>query len=322
MFRTTGAVWVIAALVAITGVAQADMVDFEGFTTGTSVNGQGGWTVEDQWGNTSWGANPAQYDQEVTSDGTGNTVWRVSNAVTSGGLSAQPMSQVTAEAAGETGAALWNDRGPDHTAPLTPPNPGAYASVSNFYGAFDFRSATGAAQNGLAITASPTAKQFDGRQSYVQILDDGANGFDVLFYETGSTTNVWAPSMVEIASNLSYTDWHKIEIEIQFVDGLTDISGELFGNDIVTVSVDGSVVHTGTSWETYWYTEPYGAGTGLQAVNSLTFPVRGTAAPNTEGFGFYIDNVEVSTVPVPVPGAVLLGLLGLSAAGVKLRKRS
>ena len=31
-----------------------------------------------------------------------------------------------------------------------------------------------------------------------------------------------------------------------------------------------------------------------------------------------IDNVEVTVVPVP--GAVLLGILGLSVAGIKLRK--
>ena len=102
----------------------ATTTDFTGFAPGT-VNGQGGWTVEDQWGNTGWGSNPAQFDQAVMDDGTGNMVWRVSNAVTNSGLSAQPFSPVAPQVAGETGAALWNDRGPDHTSPLTPPNPGA-----------------------------------------------------------------------------------------------------------------------------------------------------------------------------------------------------
>jgi hypothetical protein len=36
------------------------------------------------------------------------------------------------------------------------------------------------------------------------------------------------------------------------------------------------------------------------------------------GYGPALDNVSV--VPVPLPGAILLGLLGLSAAGAKLRK--
>lgn len=36
--------------------------------------------------------------------------------------------------------------------------------------------------------------------------------------------------------------------------------------------------------------------------------------------GVHIDKIEVATVCVPVPGAVLLGMLGLGFAGVKLRR--
>jgi hypothetical protein len=36
--------------------------------------------------------------------------------------------------------------------------------------------------------------------------------------------------------------------------------------------------------------------------------------------GVTLDSIEVGTVCVPIPGAVLLGFLGLSAAGLKLRK--
>jgi hypothetical protein len=34
----------------------------------------------------------------------------------------------------------------------------------------------------------------------------------------------------------------------------------------------------------------------------------------------WFDNVNVSSVPVPVPGAIILGMLGLSAVGIKMRK--
>ena len=309
--------------------ATAAVTDFEGFATGT-VNGQGGWTVEDQWGKTSWGDDPAEYDQEVTDDGMGNTVWRVSNAVTSGGVSAQPFTPVTAGAAGETGAALWNDRGPDHTSPLTPPNPGQYATTKQFTGSFDFRSATGAAQPGLSVSVSPSAKQFDGRQSYVALEDDGTNGIDVFFYETGHTGDVWGGSSqwIEIASDLSYTDWHNVEIAMEFVDGLADVGGDLYGNDIVKVSVDGSLVHTGSSWETYWYgSHPYGLQPeDKHAVNALTFPLRGTAVPGTLGGGFYIDNAQVNAlsaiVPEPSSTIAILGLLGMSGALWLRRRRS
>ena len=36
--------------------------------------------------------------------------------------------------------------------------------------------------------------------------------------------------------------------------------------------------------------------------------------------GVTLDNIEVATMCVPVPGAVLLGFLGLGAAGLKLRR--
>jgi hypothetical protein len=36
--------------------------------------------------------------------------------------------------------------------------------------------------------------------------------------------------------------------------------------------------------------------------------------------GVYLDSVEVATICVPVPAALLLGLLGLGGAGLKLRK--
>lgn len=36
----------------------------------------------------------------------------------------------------------------------------------------------------------------------------------------------------------------------------------------------------------------------------------------------FVDGLEMELAPVPVPGAVLLGMIGLSVAGVKLRKRT
>lgn len=285
--------------------------DFEGFSNGT-INGQDGWTVVDQWGNDAWGNTGPAFDQEIIDDGSGNIVWRASNAVTTGGLSAQPFSPVTSQVAGETGAALWNDLGPDHTQPLSPPDPGGYATTKYFYGAFDFRSATGSAQTGLVLTISPSAKQVDGRMSYVKIADDGINGFDISFYETGHTSDVWGASSqsIEIASDLSYTDLHSVELYLEFVDGLLDVGGDFYGNDIVKVLVNGSLVHTGSSWETHHKgNDPYGTG-GLHSVDSLTFNMRGTAVPGTLGGGIYFEDVEVSNIPEPMT-MVLLGLGGL-----------
>jgi len=301
--------------------ANADTVTFEGFTTGTSVNNQGGWTVEDEFGNGRPDIPLPPFDEEVVDDGTGNTVWRVSNAVHSTSFSDQPYSHTSPGGAGETGSALWNDRGPDHTSPLSPPNPGGPVTSTTFESSFQFRSATGAAQSGLAITVSPSAKQSPWRNSFISITDDGVNGFDISFFETGVSADPFGATanFPEVASDLSYSDWHTIGFSIQFVDG---VNGDTTGNDIVTITVDGVDVFTGTTWESFYFgTNPAGLGLGdqpqRQAIDSLMFRIS-SGAPGTEGAGFFIDNV---TVAVPEPTSVaFLGLGGLLL--LRRRRRS
>ena len=307
---------------------QASVIDFEGFTPGT-VNGQSGWTVEDSFGNST-----TAFDQEVVDDGSGNMVWRLSNAVTTGGFSDQPFSQTAAQVAGETGSALWNDYGTVHSSPNSPPLAGGAATTSQFRAGFDFRSATGAAQSDLSLSVSPAAKQSAWRNGYVAIVDDGANGFDIFFYETGTSADPFSSgtSSIEIASDLSYSDWHSIDIAIDFVDGL---NGDTTGNDIVQVFVDGVLATTGSTWESYYYgSNPAGLDPGdqpqRQAVDSLVFASRGTAQPSNTGNGFFFDNVYVDeqsagASAVPEPGSMtLLGLgsLGMGLAGRRRRKRA
>lgn len=49
-------------------------------------------------------------------------------------------------------SALWNDRGTDHTDPLSPPNPGTTVGSNLFRAGFRFRSVTGAAQSNMSLT--------------------------------------------------------------------------------------------------------------------------------------------------------------------------
>ena len=297
----------IAVLFVFAGAAMATTTDFEGFTTSTSVNGQGGWTVEDSFGHDIVeGGAPLPFDEEVTDDGTGNTVWRVSNDIHSTGYSAQPFSPTTDAVAGETGAYLYNAFGPDHTSPLPPPaNAGAVATTNRFYAYCDFSSVTGAAQPDLSITLSPSAKQSSVRMSYLNISDSGS-GLDLLFYDTNDGATWYGTT---VATGLSYAVTHSIAFDITFVDGLDTDDG----NDIVDIYVDGSLVHTGTTWESYYST----TATTPQAVDSLLFRLSSDGPAALNGNGLYFDNVEVNngTVIIPLPAAAWMGFVLLSGMG-------
>jgi hypothetical protein len=118
---------------------------------GTHVYGST-WTVVDEWADGRLTIpSLADYDEEVTDEGNGNGVWRMSNAVTSGGMSDQPNSPSAPLVAGETGAELWNDRGPNHTTPVNPPYARATAATPFFSAAFSFKSVTGSPQADLPV---------------------------------------------------------------------------------------------------------------------------------------------------------------------------
>ena len=91
-------------------------------------------------------------------------------------------------------------------------------------------------------------------------------------------------------------------------DGLNiKVDGYLGANLLYTQTV--VVNSTAPTWCAFNYS-------GIDRLNFSSFG--GVENPNYGGSGahFAMDNFTI----VPVPGAVLLGLLGLSAAGIKLRK--
>lgn len=278
--RKSLAVITIAIIVANTNVKGQVYTDFETFTVGASVDGQGGWRA----------TNP-NWDEEVADIG-GNLVWRVSNAVTSGSFGDQPIAPGSGLFAGESGS-IHNFTG---NSPVT----------DRFYAQFTIRSATGAPQPGLDVTVSPD----DGagrRQSFLSIEDNGT-GIDIDFFDSAGNHPMDNPNggfqLTEIALGLSYAHPHTIAFDITFVDGnVVDMDGNVFGNDSVDIYIDGVLVHSGTTWESYYTTTTEGqAPPTKQAIDTLLFRLSTPAGMPASliGGGYYVDNVYISDAPPAV----------------------
>ncbi len=261
-------VMIIGIVIAMAGTMYATQVlftDFEGFMTNASIDRQNGWSA----------TNPA-WDQKIVSF-SGNTVWRVSNAVTSGSFGDMPFAPRLG------GTPL------DTTTNPTNGSPGAFAgesstgtSLKHFQAGFSFRSATGTSQPGARITVSADDGE-GGRQSFIALEDTGT-AIQVTTFDVDSNGNFIGP--IIIASGLSYSSWHTTRVEIEFEDGPN--------NDVVMYFVDGRLVHTGPSWEQFYRNfqsalHPLGV-----PVQTLLFRLSGNACALCMGGGYFIDNVALS----------------------------
>ena len=242
--------------------------DFESFTIG-SVNGQGGWS-------SGHGSSICPlYDEGVVSNTYGYSAFgaqsfRLSNAITCGSYNDQTLSPSLADEAGETSASTSTYSGGTRQ--------------PYFEAQWDFASTVpGSEQPGLSVVAS--ADRGDpSRMSWLQ-MQDTPSGLQLNFedYQHSIGNFVVTP----IATGLDRTVPHTVKMTVQFVDGPE--------NDIVNVYLDGTLIHTGTTWEDY-----YRDAGGIPApVDSLMFRVAGTAAPATTGNGFLIDNFTSYSGPVP-----------------------
>lgn len=262
-------VWIVATV-----FADSSTIDFESYSLGT-VNGQDGWSSTG-----AAGSGCALYDHMIV-DSTpfgyssfGTQSLRISNAVTSGCFGDQTFSKSLIDEAGETTAV----------------NDGLSGGTRQTYfeAQWDFASTVpGSEQSGLSVVASPD--RGDGaRMSWIQMADT-PTGLDVNFYDyqedaVPATCDDNDFVFANVATGLDRTQAHTIKIKIYFVDGAA--------NDIVQVYVDGTLVHTGTTWEDYFRdceSNP------TRPVDSILFRTSGTAAPATAGNGFLIDNLTLAS---------------------------
>ena len=245
-----------------------------------SIDGQNGWA------GTAGGPINLLIDQEVVANTYGYTSfggqsWRMSNAYTDGAFGDWPFSPSLTNEAGET----------------TAQNLGFSGGIrqNHFEVRWDFASTVrNAEQPGLQISTSPD--RGDGaRMSFIRMKDLPA-GLSVEFAEYldhppfGTPLNPADGCGLEdeflittVASGLSRNRPHTVKLTMDFVDGPR--------NDVVKVYVDGTLRHTGTSWEDFFrWCELTGES---RTVDSMIFQARtsGGTAPFTRGNGFLIDNL-------------------------------
>lgn len=247
----------------------SDDTTFDTFSTG-SVNGQNGWS------------STGPYDEEIVDNTYGYADFgckslRLSNAVTTGGFGDQTFSYSVTNEAGEA----------DSTS-----NGMSGGTRQNHYEAqFDIASTSPTQQTGLALSVSPD--RGDGsRMSYLR-FEDNATGIGVFFVDVQGTDN--PANFVETSlGTISRSTSHTIKLIIDYADGPS--------NDVVKVYIDGSLAHTGTTWENYYrYDSESVAEQSPRTTDSLIFRAAGTAAPANLGNGFLFDNVNIAATTILPP---------------------
>jgi hypothetical protein len=300
----------LSLLVAAVVYADSLIIDFEApaYHTG-SIDMQNGWGGQNPPGIP---INPL-IDQEVVTNVSapasfGKQSWRISNAFTEGSFGDMPFSPSLANEAGETQA--QNSNGVVMLSGGT--------RQKHFESQWAFTSADRTGFGTDCSTTSLTCSYLsmapdrgDGaRMSYIRLEDEfsglrvffddyqdkapyGADGTSVAALRGCGPEDDFVETMV--ASGLDRRKAHTVKLTMDFVDGPR--------NDVVKVYVDGTLRHTGTSWEDYfrWCTES-GGGTGTTArdqsrtVDSMIFTVRGgDPHPDNLNKGFLIDNLRLQS---------------------------
>jgi hypothetical protein len=251
-------------------------VNFESPTyTPGSISGQDGWSNA---------VNPS-YDQAVVTNtygysSFGGQAFRLSDAVTSGSFGdwvfAKPLTNGVGESSATAGSFSVGTR------------------QTHFETQFDIASTVpNAQQPGLHVSVSPD--RGDGsRMSYLR-FEDGTSGIDVFFDDVQGTTNPANFVETQVASGLNRTVPHTVKLTLDTIDGPS--------NDVVKVYIDGTLVHTGTSWENYYrYDSEASTEQSPRIVKTVIFQARGTATPADAGKGFLFDNFsQLSTILVGPP---------------------
>ncbi len=177
---------------------------------------------------------------------------QISNAVTSGSFGDQTFSPGLTEPAGVSTA---NKR---------------------FDASFQIGTTSDDWQPGLMISVSPDNGQ-GARTSYLR-FEDQANGVHVFFDQARGATFKESD-----LATLDREHAHTVEFSIDFGAA---------SSKAVTITIDGLVKATGSTWDGYYQTQEHNP---KPTVSKMLFRAGGTAAPDTAGDGFLIDNLTLTS---------------------------
>jgi len=161
---------------------------------------------------------------------------------------------------------------------------------------------------------------------------------------TGLLTWNGTYSEYDVASADWYPDVAKLNARVTMAPEASGAAATLYGVMRWTSGVSGSLNVSGT-WTPFWAASWGGTGMDVAVYADSVLKFTATLMPtDTAGLDFdfdinafpgsivdYVvgpgslnngsfDRAYIETTIVPIPGAVLLGLLGLSAAGIRLRR--
>lgn len=279
--RALFVVSVVSVVTLMTVGALADSVgpiNFEGYSLG-DVWGQNGWT----------GGYCGPHDIQVVDNSLypgapasfGTKSLRISNSTVNGCFGdsfTTSLADEAGEATAENGGFSGGTRQP------------------KFVGQLTFASTTGGLQPGASIQISPD--RGDGaRMSYLQMTHT-ATALDFTFIDVQGTDGTPPPCLG--CANFVDTTFGGYNPSVPHTVRLVMLLNDGPSNDVVKVYIDGSLVHTGGSWEDYYTMDTESSPNPprvSRTVDSLLIRAKGPAAPSVAGQGFLIDAISLLSGP-------------------------
>lgn len=234
----------------------------------------------------------SEYDGEIVDTGSPyGKAYRLSNAKVSGNYDQTHAATPTVDMISETGAGGTN---------------------GTFSFSFDFKSASESVQDGLILDVTPFLSNSPSRQGILYITDDTTEGFSAWWAQFDNGTY----GVVELATNLSRTDWHSVTVDM--------VIGDEANDDAVTINLNGATTTGLTTWESASFYDSGSPGLDsliFRASNPIDTTLNTGGVAALDGGGVYFDNLVVtsteatSAAPVPLPPSAAMMLVGLVGVG-------